>query len=70
MSGGEVLEKMKTQRTLIISIRNREPTHVGHIISKEASENLQFSRDIEGKRVRAKQYITHLKSLCKWLVEQ
>lgn len=41
-----------------------------HTIKKDGSENLTLTRHKDGNRNRERRRETHIKDLCKWMIEQ
>lgn len=61
----KALEKMKTQRKLIVNVRRKQLRFLGHIMRKEGLETSTLTRHIEGKV-----QVIYLTSLSKWMVEK
>ena len=66
-SNEEVPKKVEADRSMIKNIRERQLEFLGFILRKNGMENLCITGFVDGKRSRARQHITFLENLCKWM---
>ena len=66
----EVLRRAGVERKLIMEIRIRQMSFVGHIIRKDGLENLALTGKIEGKRGRGRKRMNWMTSLNAWITER
>ncbi|GFO14236.1 UDP-glucuronosyltransferase 2a1-like [Plakobranchus ocellatus] len=63
-----VLNEANLERSLIKTIRQRQPQFLGHMCRHEDLEHLAITVKIEGKRSRGRQRITFIENLKSWAI--
>ncbi|GFO11476.1 endonuclease-reverse transcriptase [Plakobranchus ocellatus] len=63
-----VLKEANLERSLINTIRQRQPQFLGHICRHKGLEHLAITGNIEGKRSRGRQRITFIENLKSWAI--